>query len=134
MNWGCIRSRCVDGSKPDVFKWSRWVVKCASLAKKSNAWLVLYGRVSGHGQKDDLQTRRERLHMWAQLERKGVETLVLTDIGSGLKATRKQLQRLLKLVCEDKVAEVVITYMACVLTNRRSCCNARQPYSPTPNL
>jgi len=34
----------------------------------------------------------------------------LTDIGSGLKATRKQLQRLLKLVCEDKVAEVVMTY------------------------
>lgn len=72
--------------------------------------LVLYGRVSGHGQKDDLQTQIERLHMWAHIERKGVDTLVLTDIGSGLKATRKQLQRLLKLVCEDKVAEVVITY------------------------
>jgi len=72
--------------------------------------LVLYGRVSGHGQKDDLETQRERLQMWAQIERKGVDTLVLTDIGSGLKATRKQLQRLLKLVCEDKVAEVVITH------------------------
>jgi len=72
--------------------------------------LVLYGRVSGHGQKDDLETQRERLQMWAQIERKGVDTLVLTDIGSGLKATRKQLQRLLKLVCEDKVAEVVMTY------------------------
>jgi len=72
--------------------------------------LVLYGRVSGHGQKDDLETQRERLQMLAQIERKGVDTLVLTDIGSGLKATRKQLQRLLKLVCEDKVAEVVITH------------------------
>src|SRR6266536_5730484 len=57
--------------------------------------VVLYGRVSGHGQKD---------------ERKGQETLVLSDIGSGLKAGRRHLQRLLKLVCEDKVAEVVITY------------------------
>ncbi len=33
----------------------------------------------------------------------------LSDIGSGLKAGRRHLQRLLKLVCEDKVAEVAIT-------------------------
>src|SRR6266436_8434204 len=36
--------------------------------------------------------------------------LVLWDIGSGLKATRRQLQRLLKLVREDQVAEIVVTY------------------------
>ena len=39
-----------------------------------------------------------------------MEPLLLSDIGSGLKAGRKQLQRLLKLVCEDKVAEIAITY------------------------
>ena len=39
-----------------------------------------------------------------------METLVLSDSGSGLKATRRHLQRLLKLGCEDKVAEVVITH------------------------
>lgn len=39
-----------------------------------------------------------------------MEVLVLSDIGSGLKADRRQLTRLLKLVCEDKVAEVAITY------------------------
>jgi putative resolvase len=72
--------------------------------------VVLYGRVSGHGQKDDLATQLERLQAWAKTERKGQETLVLSDIGSGLKAGRRHLQRLLKLVCEDKVAEVVITY------------------------
>src|SRR5437588_1436480 len=72
--------------------------------------LVLYGRVSGHGQKDDLDGQLQRLQAWATMERKGVETLVLSDIGSGLKASRRQLQRLLKLVCEDKVAEVAITY------------------------
>lgn len=71
--------------------------------------VVLYGRVSGQGQKDDLETQLERLQAWAQTERKGQETLVLSDIGSGLKAGRRHLQRLLKLVCEDKVAEVVIT-------------------------
>jgi excisionase family DNA binding protein len=72
--------------------------------------LVLYGRVSGHGQKDDLDIQIQRLQAWATTERKGQETLVLSDIGSGLKASRRQLQRLLKLVCEDKVAEVAITY------------------------
>ena len=72
-------------------------------------FLVLYGRVSGHGQKDDLETQLERLQAWARTERKGQETLVLSDMGSGLKAGRRHLQRLLKLVCEDKVAEVAIT-------------------------
>ena len=72
--------------------------------------LVLYGRVSGHGQKDDLEIQLQRLQAWAETERKGVETLVLSDIGSGLKASRRQLARLLKLVCEDKVGEVAITY------------------------
>jgi putative resolvase len=72
--------------------------------------VVLYARVSGHGQKADLDTQIERLQAWAATERKGAELLVLSDIGSGLKATRRHLQRLLKLICEDKVAEVVITY------------------------
>ncbi len=72
--------------------------------------LVLYGRVSGHGQKDDLEIQLQRLQAWAATERRGQETLVLSDIGSGLKASRRELQRLLKLVCEDKVAEVAITY------------------------
>ncbi len=72
--------------------------------------LVLYGRVSGHGQKDDLDIQIQRLRAWAETERKGTETLVLSEIGSGLKASRRQLQRLLKLVCEDKVGEVAITY------------------------
>src|SRR5437763_16435496 len=72
--------------------------------------LVLYGRVSGHGQKEDLDTQLQRPQAWAETFRKGQETLVLSDIGSGLKASRRQLQRLLKLVCEDKVSEVAITY------------------------
>ena len=51
-----------------------------------------------------------RLQTWAQTERRGQEWLLLSDIGSGLKAGRRHLQRLLKLVCEDKVGEVAITY------------------------
>jgi putative resolvase len=66
--------------------------------------------VSGHGQKADLDSQLKRLQAWARTERQGIGTLVLSDIGSGLKAGRRHLQRLLKLVCEDKVGEVAITY------------------------
>jgi excisionase family DNA binding protein len=79
------------------------------VGKTDGRLLVLYGRVSGHGQKEDLDIQIQRLQAWAAAERKGQDPLVLSDIGSGLKASRRQLQRLLKLVCEDKVGEVAIT-------------------------
>ena len=80
------------------------------VGKTDRRLLVLYGRVSGHGHRADLEVQLQRLQAWAATERTGQDTLVLADIGSGLKASRRQLQRLLKLVCEDKVAEVAITY------------------------
>ena len=72
--------------------------------------IVLYGRVSGHGQKSDLDTQLERLHAWAKAQRAEKQILVLSDVGSGLSASRRQLQRLLRLVRADQVAEIVITY------------------------
>src|SRR5712691_10945998 len=80
------------------------------VGKLDGRLLVLSGRVSGHGQKGDLDIQLERLQAWAKTQRKDVETLVLSDIGSGLKASRRQLQRLHKLVCEDKVGEIAIPY------------------------
>jgi putative resolvase len=81
------------------------------LAGKADGRLILlYGRVSGQGQKGDLDTQLERLQAWAASQRWGKQTLVLWDIGSGLSATRRQLQRLLRLVREDHVAEIVVTY------------------------
>jgi putative resolvase len=71
--------------------------------------IVLYGRVRSQGQQGDLDSQLARLSAWAQTERAGKPTLVLSDIGSGLSATRRQLQRLLKLVREDQVAEIVVT-------------------------
>ena len=55
------------------------------VGKVDGRLLVLYGRVSGHGQKDDLDIQIQRLQAWAAAERKGVETLVLSDIGSDSK-------------------------------------------------
>ena len=80
------------------------------VGKTDKRLLILYGRVSGQGQREDLDIQLQRLQAWAAAERKGQETLALSDIGSGLGATRRQLQRLLKLVCEDQVGEVAITY------------------------
>lgn len=78
--------------------------------KTDERLIVLYGRVSGQGQKSDLETQLERLQAWAKVERAGKRTLVLSDIGSGLSATRRHLLRLLRLVREDQVAEIVVTY------------------------
>lgn len=65
------------------------------LGKTDDRLLVLYGRVGGHGQKAERPHRR---------------VLILQDIGSGISTTRKQLQRLLRLVVSDEVAEIAITY------------------------
>ncbi len=78
------------------------------VGKLDGRLLILSGKVSGHGHKADLDIQLERHQTWAKTARKGVETLALSAIGSGLKASRRQLQRLLKLVCEDKVGEVAI--------------------------
>jgi putative resolvase len=80
------------------------------VGKTDGRLIVLYGRVSGQGQKDDLETQLARLQTWAKVERAGKPNLVLSDIGSGLKAKRKHLQQLLKMVMEDEIAEIVITY------------------------
>jgi putative resolvase len=71
--------------------------------------IVLYARVSGHGHQDDLAVQIARLQLWAEAERPRQKAVVLSDLGSGLKANRKHLHRLLKMVCEDRVAEIVIT-------------------------
>jgi predicted site-specific integrase-resolvase len=79
------------------------------VGKTDGRLLVLYGRVSGQGHKDDLETQLARLQAWAKVERAGKPNLVLSDIGSGLKAKRTHLQQLLKMVMEDQIAEIVIT-------------------------
>ena len=71
--------------------------------------IVLYGRVSGHADKEDLQRQVHQLEQWALVARTGQKTVTLTDIGSALNTERKGLQRLLALVQDYQVAEVVVT-------------------------
>ncbi len=79
------------------------------LGKQRAGVIVLYGRVSGHEQKEDLQRQVQQLEQWALVARTGQKTMTLTDIGSGLNTERKSLQRLLTLVQDYQVAEVVVT-------------------------
>ena len=79
------------------------------LGEQRAGLLVLYGRVSGHDQQPDLQRQVEQLEQWALVARTGQKTLTLTDIGSGLNTERKGLQKLLALVQDYQVAEVVVT-------------------------
>jgi predicted site-specific integrase-resolvase len=57
-----------------------YCILCAEIEKivgtLNGRLMVLYGRVSGHGQKADLDTQLERLRVFAQTERKGAEILV----------------------------------------------------------
>jgi len=68
------------------------------LGKQRAGVIVLYGRVSGHDQKEDLQRQVQQLEQWALVARTGQKTMTLTDIGSGLLTSRKNLQRVLALV------------------------------------
>jgi putative resolvase len=80
------------------------------LGEQPTGTVALYGRVSGHAQKPRLATQLEALQIWAQTERSGRETLVLSDIGSGLNAERTNLQKLIRLAQDRKIVEVVVTY------------------------
>jgi len=79
------------------------------LGEQRAGLVVLYGRVRGHAHKEELQRQVQQLEQWALLARTGQKTLILTDIGSGLNTERKSLHRLLALVQDYQVAEVVVT-------------------------
>jgi len=80
------------------------------LGEAPSGTVALYGRVSGHGQQADLARQLEALQGWAAQERVGRDITVISDIGSGLNANRKGLQRLIKLAQERRIVEVVVTY------------------------
>jgi len=80
------------------------------MGEQPTGTVALYGRVSGHDQKPALNTQLEVLQAWAMTERAGRETLTLSDIGSGLNAERKNLQKLIRLAQDRQIVEVAVTY------------------------
>jgi putative resolvase len=72
--------------------------------------VVLYARVRGPGQKADRTTQLQRLQHWAAQERPHAKTIHYTDVGSGLRAARPGLRKVIRHVQDQQVSEVVVTY------------------------
>jgi len=84
------------------------------LGERPEGVVALYARVSGRDQTADLDRQVKVLEDWAARERSGRETLVISDIGSGLNAKRKGLGKLIKKAQDRKIVEVVVTYQDCL--------------------
>lgn len=63
---------------------------------------ILYCRVSTHSQKDDLDTQV------IELSRRAPEAEIIREVGSGLNFKRKKFMKLMDLVAEKQVSQIVI--------------------------
>jgi putative resolvase len=70
--------------------------------------IVLYARVSGNSQKDDLVRQVQLLEDYATS--KGYEYKVIEDVGSGINYTKKGLQQLLREIEMNQVSKIVVLY------------------------
>ncbi len=70
--------------------------------------VVLYGRVSGHGQKNDLKTQVKCLEV--EFAPRFAQVHTITDVGSGLNARRRGLRKLFDLARSRSARAVAITY------------------------
>lgn len=69
--------------------------------------VALYGRVSGHGQKDDLG--RQMAGLRAEFASRFAEVYIFTDISSGLNPRRKGLWQMLELARARRIRAVALT-------------------------
>ena len=76
--------------------------------EKSAGKTYCYSRVSSHDQKGDLVRQTERLEQYCQSQSLDYE--VISDLGSGLNFKKKGLNRLLKLICSNRVSKLVLTH------------------------
>ena len=70
--------------------------------------VILYGRVSGHSQRKDLETQVQSLE--ATFAPQFAQVYHLTDIASGLNTRRSGLHKLLAMVRSRSVRAVAVTY------------------------
>jgi len=78
------------------------------ISKPINRFNVGYVRVSANHQKDDLDRQYEMLEMY--LNKQGEEFKIISDIGSGINYSKKGLKELLKLISQNKVNKLYISF------------------------
>ena len=69
---------------------------------------ILYGRVSGSDQRDDLLRQGETLKLFASEQ--GWDSELITDLGSGLAYEKRGLKKLIRLILESRVERLVLTH------------------------
>ena len=70
---------------------------------------VIYARVSSHDQKKGGDLDRQAMYLIDKVDNL-INPLVLKEVGSGLNDNRVQLQKLLKMVANNEVRNVYVTY------------------------
>lgn len=73
-----------------------------------NRKTYIYARVSSHDQKLDLKRQEQRLSMYCAAQ--GYEYEVISDLGSGINYKKKGLNKLIHLICSNKVQRLVLTH------------------------
>lgn len=71
--------------------------------------IVVYARVSSHGQKKDLESQKIALEQFCMSSGREIG-LLLSDIGSGLNYKRKHFLALMEMVEKGEVSELVIAH------------------------
>lgn len=69
-----------------------------------NRITIGYARVSSNNQKDDLKNQKEYILTNCKCDE------IFTDIGSGLNYKRKNFNKILDLVAENRVDKIIVTY------------------------
>jgi len=77
--------------------------------ENENKKTVLYSRVSAHDQKEDLVRQKEELKNYSE-KQKISNVIEISEIGSGLNYQKRGLKKLLKLILNSSVKQVVVSY------------------------
>jgi putative resolvase len=76
---------------------------------ESQRKVVIYARVSSHGQKKDLESQKTALEQFCIASGRPI-SVILTDIGSGLNYKRKHFLSVMEMIEKGEVAELVIAH------------------------
>ena len=85
------------------------LTQCPPLEKPESKFVVLYSRVSGNDQKEDLKRQSQRLATYAA-QQGFTNAMSISDLGSGLKYTKPGLTKLIKLIMQDRVDKLILVH------------------------
>jgi len=121
-------ARIIGVSRSCVIKWiregkvgavnihGRWYIPESELERLAKGFytglkrIVIYARVSGNTQKDDLERQITSLEDYVKKHFPQVEYIVVKDVASGLKEDRRGLRKLIVMARKRQIDAVVVAY------------------------